>query len=130
MTDSSEDIAKYRMMANDGWIHAMYVLASTLLISANSCDRGDEAAKWLFMAAYFGHERSKSALEFVNSALGPERFNKAADEGIAWLQQKIDEYDAHKDISKWSSELYEIAKKNEKDWERRAALKLVWRNDQ
>ena len=94
-------------MANDGWLDSMYWHASALLFSESYSDRGVEAAKWLFMAIYLGHERSKAALEFVNSTLGVERFNKAADEGIAWLGEKYDDFESGKDISKWSSELHE-----------------------
>lgn len=128
MTDKTEEITRLRQMANDGWTDSMFWLASTLLISDDSKGRGDEAAKWLFMAIYLGHERSKSALEFVNSTLGVDRFNKAADEGIEWLGEKYNDFETGKDISKWSSELYASVKKGDFDNKRRAAIKLVWSN--
>jgi TPR repeat protein len=126
MSNKSEEIAIFRKMANDGWLDSMYWLASALLISDDSNDRGDEAAKWLFMAIYLGHEKSKAALEFVNSTLGSERFNRAADEAIEWLGEKFNDFETNKDISKWSSELYELVKKNDDESKRRAAIKLVW----
>jgi hypothetical protein len=129
MSNNPEEIETFRKMANDGWIDSMYWLASALLISDDSNDRGDEAAKWLFMAIFLGHEKSKAALEFVNSTLGVERFNKACDGAIEWLGDKYTDFEEGRDISKWSSELYETVKKGDIDNKRRAAIKLVWRND-
>jgi TPR repeat protein len=129
MSNKSEEIAIFRKMANDGWLDSMYWLASALLISDDSNDRGDEAAKWLFMAIYLGHEKSKAALEFVNSTLGSERFNKASDEAIKWLEEKFNDFENDKDISKWSSELYQLVKKGDDENKRRTSIKLVWRND-
>ena len=126
---NKEEIETFRKMANDGWLDSMYWLASALLVSDGSKNRGDEAAKWLFMAIYLGHEKSRSALEFINSTLGSERFNKAADEAIEWLGNKFNDFETDKDISKWSSELYELVKKGDEETKRRAAIKLVWRND-
>lgn len=129
MSNNSSELATFRMMANDGWLDSMYWLASGLLISDNSSDRGVEAAKWLFIAIYLGHERSKGPLEFVNSTLGTERFNQAYDDAIAWLEEKFTDFDTDKDISKWSPELYQLVKKSDDENKRRAAIKLVWRKD-
>ena len=128
-SNNAEEIATFRKMANDGWLDSMYWLASTLLVSESSNNRGVEAAKWLFIAIFLGHEKSKSALEFVNSTLAAERFNKACDDAIEWLGDKYTDFEEGRDISKWSSELYETVKKGDIDNKRRAAIKLVWRND-
>ena len=82
------------------------------------------------MAIFLGHEKSKAALEFVNSSLGVERFNKACDDAIEWLGDKYTDFEEGRDISKWSSELYETVKKGDIDNKRRAAIKLVWSNGQ
>jgi hypothetical protein len=130
MQSKSEDIVRYRKMANDGWIDSMYWLASALLNSDSSSDRGVEACKWLFMATFFGHEKSKDALEFVSSTLGKEAFNKGCDEATAWLEQKNKDFQTDVDIGNWSSELYELVKDGVDTTKRKTALKLVWTNQQ
>ncbi len=130
MQSKSEDIVRYRKMANDGWIDSMYWLASALLNSDSSSDRGVEACKWLFMATFFGHEKSKDALEFVSSTLGKEAFNKGCDEATAWLEQKNKDFQTDVDIGNWSSELYELVKDGVDTTKRKTVLKLVWTNQQ
>lgn len=128
MLETEEQIATFRKMANEGCLDAMYWLASALLVYERSNDRGVEAAKWLFMAIYLGHEKSKPVLEFVNSSLGIELFNRAADEATEWLGEKFDVFQNGKDISKWSSELYALVKKGDIENKKRATIKLVINN--
>jgi hypothetical protein len=126
VTQISKEIIRYRKMANDGWIDSMYLLASALLNFDTSNERGVEACKWLFMASFFDHKKSKDALDFVASTLGKEAFNKGCDEATAWLEQKYKDFQTDVDIGNWSSELYELVKDGVDSTKRKAALKLVW----
>ena len=128
MLDKVDEIARYRKMANDGWIDSMYWLASALLNSDSSSNRGVEACKWLFMATFFGHEKSKNALEFVSSTLGKESFEKGCDDATEWLEQKYLDFQTDVDIGNWSSELYELVKDGVDTSKRKAVVKLVWTN--
>lgn len=124
----SEEIVRYRKMANDGWIDSMYWLSSAILTSDSSTDRGVEACKWLFMATFFGDKKSKDAFDFVASTLSKEAFEKGCDEASEWLEQKYLDFQTDVDIGNWSSELYELVKDGVDTSKRKAAVKLVWTN--
>lgn len=126
MTNKADEITKFREMANNGCLDSMYWLASALLVSDSSQDRVIEASKWLFLAIYLGHEKSKAVLEFINSTYDAESFEISYQSAVSWLEEKYEEFENNKDISKWSSELYEWVKKGDAENKRRAAIKLVW----
>jgi hypothetical protein len=130
MNNKTEEITKFREMANNGCLDSMYWLASALLVSDSSKDRAIEASKWLFLAIYLRHEKSKAVLEFINSTQDSEAFEISYQSAVSWLEEKYEEFETDKDISKWSSELYELVKKGDADNKRRAAIKLVWSKGQ
>lgn len=126
MTTNLDEIARLRQLANNGCLDSMYWLASTLLVSDGSHDRSIEASKWLFLSIYLGHEKSKAVLEFVNSTQDMASFDIAYQAAVSWLEEKSEDYENKKDISKWSTELYGLFKKSEDRSKRKEALKLVW----
>ena len=126
MQSKSEDLARYRKMANDGWIESMYWLASAILNSDNSSDRGVEACKWLYMSTFLGHSKSKDALDFVISTLSKDEFDRGCDDGVKWLEQKYLDFQTDADIGNWSSELYELVKDGVDSSKSKTDLRLVW----
>lgn len=128
MTTQLEEITRLRQMANNGCLDSMYWLASALLVSDGSKDRAVEASKWLFLAIYLGHEKSKAVLEFINSTQDSEAFEMSYQAAVSWLEAKSEDFESDKDISKWSSVLYELFKKSDDRSKRKTTIKLVVNN--